>query len=109
MAAVTTPSCLPDPPSSPLLAPFPINASRVSPSPLSSLRLLLPLVRLWCDQRAKQLVHVDEVVPIVVLVGGVMDGVVARSHDRIRPARHSHQSDETVPQEPMSSPIQAPQ
>jgi hypothetical protein len=48
-------------------------------------------------------------VPIVVLVGGVMDGVVARSHDRIRPARHSHQSDETVPQEPMSSPIQAPQ
>ena len=35
----------------------------------------------WVHQCAHEAVHVDGVVPIVVLVGGVMNGVVARSHD----------------------------
>ena len=50
------------------------------------LGLLLRLILFRGNQRAKYLVHVDEVMPIVVLVGGVVNCVVPRSHDRMTPA-----------------------
>ncbi len=49
--------------------------------------LLLGLIFLRGNQRPKELVHVDKVVAIVVLVGGVMDSVVAGPHDWVSPVQ----------------------
>jgi hypothetical protein len=48
--------------------------------------LLLGFILFWGDKRSKELVHVNEVVAIVVLVGGVMDSMVTGAHDWISPA-----------------------
>lgn len=48
--------------------------------------LLLGFILFWGDKRTKELVHVNEVVAIVVLVGGVMDSMVTGAHDWISPA-----------------------
>lgn len=63
---------------------------------MPSQSLLLPAEFIWVLQSAEQLIHVDKVMAIIVLVGGVVNGVVPSPHDWRNPAQAGEASSESA-------------